>query len=421
MDHNFCQKCGFERIVIPPGCPPKFVHVDEGKIKARLTSLSSYKSKKPYERQKCSLQKQLESFLWSLPTKKSIAIASPADIINFLVWRDSFGKTVCHSDNCPAAVNKAINCNCPVVLSAGTIDNNIGKLRSIFRENGRGMYWSEDLHIGNPAAHSSVRDYYKIVLEEQTQARATPSQAVPIFLDKIVGLCSYLRDSLKNPELKPVTLYILARDLAFFSIDFFSGDRGSDLGRIKCSDTLIFPDQDGFLFNQVFGKTLRGNKRNTFAVKRIPGSPVCPVSNLNCYLSICKAINIDLRQGYLFRATDQHGCISASPFIGSAIANRLKKHLKALSIHEGETVHSFRSGCSITLASLGVSYTEIANHVGWKSTDMAEYYSQYEKVSRCSDPSTVFSAATVSKIREKGEHFKRNNELIGFKPLFDLS
>eukprot|EP00794_Sanderia_malayensis_P002618 gene2618-3031_t len=239
--------------------------------------------------------------------------------------------------------------------------------------------------------------------------------------DKILGLCSYLRDSLKNPKLKPVTLYILARDLAFFSIDFFSGDRGSDLGRIKCSDILIFPDQDGFLFNQVFGKTLRGNNRNAFALKRIPESPVCPVSNLNCYLSVCKAINIDLRQGYLFRTTDRHGCISASPFIGSAIANRLRKHLKSLSIHEGETVHSFRSGCSITLASLGVSYAEIADHVGWKSTDMAKYYSQYDKVFRCSDPSTVFSAATVSKIRDKGERFKKNNELVGFKPLFKPS
>ena len=47
----------------------------------------------------------LESFLWSIPTKKSIAIASPADIVNFLVWRDSFGKTVCHSDSCTAADN----------------------------------------------------------------------------------------------------------------------------------------------------------------------------------------------------------------------------------------------------------------------------------------------------------------------------
>ena len=98
----------------------------------------------------------------------------------------------------------------------GTIDNNIGKLRSIFRENGRGSTWNEDLHLGNLAAHLSVTEYHRAVLEEQMMARAFPVQATSLFLDKLRSLCSYLRDLAIDPSLKPSTRYIVVRDLAFF-------------------------------------------------------------------------------------------------------------------------------------------------------------------------------------------------------------
>ena len=108
--------------------------------------------------------------------------------------------------------------------------------------------------MGNPAAHCSVKRYQSLVLEEQTTARTFPTQAIPIFLDKLRIICSYLRDRIVTPSLKPSNIYILSRDLAFFSLDFFSGDRGSDLGQVKSADVLHLPDGEGFLINQVFGK-----------------------------------------------------------------------------------------------------------------------------------------------------------------------
>ena len=135
----------------------------------------------------------------------------------------------------------------------------MGKLRSIFRENGRGSTWNEGLHLGNPAAHLSVKDYHRAVLEKQTLARTFPVQATPLFLDKLRSLCSYLRDLAIYPSLKPSTRYIVVRDLALFSVDFFSGDRGSDLRRVKSGDVLTTPGRKGFLVNQGFWKTLRGN------------------------------------------------------------------------------------------------------------------------------------------------------------------
>ena len=309
-------------------------------------------------------------------------------------------------------------------MAAGTIDNNIGKLRAIFKECGRGASWNDELHLGNPAAHSSVKNYYSTVLEEQTLARALPSQGVLIFLDKLKALCCHLRKLVVTPDLKASTRFILARDLAFFSVDFFSGDRGSDLGRVMSADVLYRDGDHGYLFNQVFGKTLRGNSSNVFGIKPVVGTPYCPVANLRFYVSLASKMSIDLGAGFLFRVLDPQGNILDCPFMGSAAGNRLKKHLKELSLDEGETMHGFRSGCSITLSLLGISYDEVAKLVGWKSTNMAVYYCQAEKVMSDKDASSVLSLSalehpTKSSIAEDlGKVFRDRNFLKGFRPLF---
>ena len=264
-----------------------------------------------------------------------ITIASPRNVVDFLIWRDNFGKTIIHSNDCESRTKKGICKRCRG-LAAGTIDNNIGKLKAIFKDNGRGNTWNEDLHLGNPASHFSVKEYHSLILEEQTIARVFPAQATPLFMDKLVDVCDHLKQCMAKSGDKPSLLYTLARDLAFFSIDFFSGDRGSDLGRVKASDVLVSPENNGYVFNQVFGKTLRGNGSNVFAIKKVQGSSACPVKNLEAYLSLSSSMSIDLGTGYLFRTTDRHGNITENAFTGSAVANRLKKtHENAVNLGRG--------------------------------------------------------------------------------------
>ncbi|KAJ7322058.1 hypothetical protein OS493_033224 [Desmophyllum pertusum] len=86
--------------------------------------------------------------------------------------------------------------------------------------------------------------------------------------------------------------------------------------------------------------------------------------------------------------------VSENPFIGSAVAARLTSYLEHLGISEGETMHSFRSGCSITLSMLGVPVADIARHVGWKSIQMAQYYSQTDKVLALTKPADALAAST---------------------------
>ena len=155
-------------------------------------------------------------------------------------------------------------------------------------------------------------------------------------------------------SLSSLERYIISRDLAFFSLDFYSGDRASDPGRVYTKEVLLLHEDQGLLFHHTFGKTLRGkDSKNQFAVKRCPqDTVVCPVVNLTTYVKIADLMNINLREGFLSRATDPKGRVSPKPFVGSTVANRLRLYLTALNIDEGETMHSFRSGCSITLSLL---------------------------------------------------------------------
>ena len=78
-------------------------------------------------------------------------------------------------------------------------------------------------------------------------------------------------------------------------------------------------------------------------------------------------------------------------FKGSAVGNRLKKHPTTLKISDRETMHSFRSGCSITLPPLGDSNDYVAHHVGWKSLATARYYPQTHHVMHiCSSQIEIF-------------------------------
>ena len=194
---------------------------------------------------------------------------------------------------------------------------------------------------------------------------------------------------------------------------------------MKSSDLLSLSDGNGFVVNQVFGKTLRGNENNVFALKPVQGAPYCPVTNLHYHLALADKMGVSLKDGFLFRVTDKCGYILDLLFVNSAVSNRLKKHLKDLDISDGRTVHGFRSSCSITLSLLGMSHEEVARHVGWKSVSMVSHYCQLDKVMATDDASSVLShSATKSSslnlttAERLGNSFRERNFLKGFKPVF---
>ena len=66
------------------------------------------------------------------------------------------------------------------------------KVRSIFHSIGRDGEWDKRLGLANPASDKLVKDYLRLVTAEQLQARVTPKQATPFFVDKLTQLSKYL-------------------------------------------------------------------------------------------------------------------------------------------------------------------------------------------------------------------------------------
>lgn len=273
-----------------------------------------------------------------------------------------------HGHGCPHSHLKGHGvCECPLRLAYGTVDSYIGKLRAIFNKRGRQGEWNRPLVVGNPATDHSVKQYLKAVTAEQLQARITPKQATPLFINKLTSLAHLLDKQILLNALSPTDLFIRAGDQAFFKTLFFSGDRSSDLGRVKTTEIAWSPADDGLLFNHVWGKTLRDGSSNLFGLRRHPNTLICPVRAIENYMAISHSIGIDLRQSYLFCPTNPQGNVLDKPFLHPAAEARLKLYLQQDNMDNGETLHSFRSGCALTLAISGSSLADVMMNVGWKN------------------------------------------------------
>ena len=144
-----------------------------------------------------------------------------------------------------------------------------------------------------------------------------------------------------DPAISPSALFILARDQTFFKTLFFSADRGSDLGCVKTAEIMRFP-KDGFLFNHVWGKTLRDGAYNVFGIRRHSNPQLCPVKAIETYVAVASELRVTLSNGYLFRSTNHQGHIINKPLTSSSAEAPLKYYLKDTKIDEGETLHGFR-------------------------------------------------------------------------------
>ena len=224
-----------------------------------------------------------------------------------------------------------------------------------------------------------MKDFLRLVTAEQLEARVTPKQATPFFVDKLTQLCSHLDKKLRNSD-TAIDRFVIARDQAYFKLVFFSGDRPGDLGQIKVPEILRFPNDDGFLFNHIWGKTLRDGDGNVFGVRRNAQVEICPIQGIERYMEVTRGIRVDLTCGYLFRPTTPDLGIKDAPFSSSAAESRLKGYLKEIKADNGETLHGFRSGFAITLALTGADLAEIMDHVGWTRRHTALYYMQLAKV-----------------------------------------
>ena len=155
------------------------------------------------------------------------------------------------------------------------------------------------------------------------------------------------------------------------------------------------PGNEGLLFSHTVGKTLGNGRCNTFAVKRLKEVSLCPVQGLDDYVKGAKDIGVDLRTGCLFRLLDtSKQSVLEHSLTYAAIYDRLKYYLNTLGINEGETPHSLRRGCAITLSLSGEGgkAEEIMGHVGWFSEKSLKRYNNLDKILDSSSISNMFAS-----------------------------
>ncbi|XP_065927831.1 uncharacterized protein [Magallana gigas] len=354
--------------------------VDVQVLDERLKELDARRSSSLDSKRQDCLKREITEFLVRM-SGRELTSCTPDDIRRFLVWKDQCGKSQVHKIDCRFLGNKGLfDCNCPVRLASGTVSLMINRLVNIFHEMGCERSWNMALGLGNPAASSQVKDYLKIIQEEQARAHLVPKQAKPIFLTKVKAIVGYIGGRLSMSSVSVRERYILLRDQAWFKLQFFAGDRAGDLANLVAQEVKWLRDYSGFVFNHTFGKTLRGGKRrsNMFVVKRCDDKVICPVVGLQDFVSGCKDLGVDLSCGYLFRVVTEGARVLDQPVSYSVVYDRLRVYLRKLGADEGETPHSFRAGCAVTLAMSGsVSEVgQIMRHVGWFGEGSAEYYSR---------------------------------------------
>lgn len=170
---------------------------------------------------------------------------------------------------------------------------------------------------GNAAAHHSVKQYLKSISTEQAEVRVSPRKATPLFFYRFYKVVLHLRDHLSRPSITAIDKYVHARDLTFFILAFFTGQRASDLGRLKTVDILQNLAGKSLFIYQRVGKSIRGSAARPIPLHPSKNPALCPVENLKLYRTLCKVMQIDLVSGFLFRTTVRHASVSSSPFLAS--------------------------------------------------------------------------------------------------------
>jgi len=331
-------------------------------------------------------------------TNSTIMTIEPEDVTKFIYSGDGNGKTQAHDMQCNFyGMPGKQPCACPVRYSLGTIKNKISMIRVWLTELGRiGEYRPKDPNT-NPCNSRHVRGWEKSILLEYQVARVKPVQAEPMMISNVIELVDKIDEKInaipEGANFMP-TEFCLRRDKAFFLNLWYLGDRAIQLGKTKSAEMTVLKD-GSIVLNHTEGKTLKDLEGSVLIVPEVKGRPnLCPVKAIYEYAKSCLDNGIVLGKGYFFPPTDpySHKRIQNKPLDSSASAHRLKLYLP----NSGLTVHSARSGITITLLLMGASKEDVAAHCKWASDRMVQHYSRLRNVMKLSKTVKLLKEGVVS-------------------------
>jgi integrase len=276
----------------------------------------------------------------------------------------------------------------------------VSQLKALFNVLGKVRLWCHG--GGNPAVSEEVSIYLKQVKVEQSKAHVAPKQAKPLFVSKLRLIALYIDRHLGEAGSNAAQVFTLVRDQAIFKLMFFGGDRAHDVGIMLTQEIRALPNQQGFLIRHTWGKTHRLDKPKIFSILRCQDDMVCPVLALEKYLAVAARYGIQLSTGYLIRPVI-NDTVMDRPLSYEVIYARLKFYLKSLGIDDGETPHSFRGGCAISLHAASGGERDLGalmQHIGWASESSARHYARADSSNQAVANANLLANLETSAIAE---------------------
>ena len=188
---------------------------------------------------------------------------------------------------------------------------------------------------------------------------------------------------LKTFKPAPVELLTHLQDVAWFTIQFRSLSRGSELSDLRTDRMMVGPNDSCLAFQVTFSKVLRGSGTEEFGVPAIPGDATCPVRAFKAYR---------MAPEQYFQWEWGRGSFPVFPFIhpqgnrltavtAAAMHQRFHKHLQRAQDALGQTdmevvesLHGLRAGGALDMALAGKSLADIMAQGFWKSPTTARHY-----------------------------------------------
>jgi hypothetical protein len=305
------------------------------------------------------------------------------------------------------------------------VDSFIGQLRAFYNSIGKNSAWRPNYKWGNPCDSVEVKKYLKALGLEQRESHVTPTQAPPLFSDKIKILITEIdrRCEALKADASFVQKYVFKRDKAFFLVSWWAADRAGDLGRMMGVEITRLAN-GFFLLNHMLGKTIRESRGQTVIVPSLGNDKVMdPVAALTELVAFMQSGNLDPIHNFIFRPTvsPSHSRVSETKFFTSGDAtSRMRLYFGSLGLgDENFTAHSSRAGCATTLLLLGVSKDKVKAHARWATDQMVKHYTRVDEVLAQSGTVEILKKAVeegedgCSEAERIGSLYKLLNEGVG--------
>lgn len=206
----------------------------------------------------------------------------------------------------------------------------------------------------SPTRHAQVRLVWAGIRREKGTAQ---SHVKPALIRHIRLMVEHLPDSLLG-----------ARDRALLLIGFAGAMRRSELVGLDVSDVAVV--EEGLTVAIRRSKTDQDQSGRKIGIPVGTNPDTCPVRALQTWLDVS-----GITEGALFRSVNRHGQVSGVRLSGQAVADIVKRSLRAAGKSSKRYAgHSLRAGLITQAAMAGVSERAIQDQSGHKSLAVMRRY-----------------------------------------------